>query len=98
MRYDKAGYYGRHLDDVEEDIFDVLAAPRASRRRLSFICYLTDEAWQESDGGILRAYDQREGLHEDHLPTRYAAAVLRSMLYPLAPHTSPLTPRPAASC
>ena len=98
MRYDKAGYYGRHLDDVEEDIFDVLAAPRASRRRLSFICYLTDEAWQESDGGILRAYDQREGLHEDHLPTRCAVAVLRSMLYPLAPHTSPLTPRPAASC
>ena len=70
VRYPASGFYGRHLDDYEEDIFDVTHASRASRRRLSFICYLTDDGWTMADGGLLRAYDQGEdGQHEDHLPT-----------------------------
>lgn len=80
VRYDglRGGYYGRHLDDVHDEAAD-LFENRSSRRRLSFICYLTppDADWSQSDGGIFRAFDELGG-HQDILPTSGTLVVFDS--------------------
>ncbi|KAJ8599254.1 hypothetical protein CTAYLR_006214 [Chrysophaeum taylorii] len=49
VRYPKGGYYSRHVDDFET------TEPRRSRRRVSFVAYLTP-AWTDHDGGYLRVF------------------------------------------
>ena len=78
VRYQQGGFYGKHLDDYVEEApalapaaLEASQAPRSSRRRFSFICYLSppDSEWAACDGGALRAYDQDGSAHVDHLPT-----------------------------
>lgn len=48
--YPQGTFYKRHLDTFQND----------SRRKLSFVCYLNDENWLESNGGELVIYKPDE--------------------------------------
>jgi len=49
--YPKGTFYKRHLDTFQND----------GRRKLSIVCYLNDETWQEENGGELTIYTSNNG-------------------------------------
>jgi len=49
--YPKGTFYKRHLDTFQND----------GRRKLSIVCYLNDETWQEENGGELTIYTSTNG-------------------------------------
>jgi SM-20-related protein len=52
--YPKGTFYKRHLDTFQND----------GRRKLSIVCYLNDETWQEENGGELTIYTSHKGNEE----------------------------------
>ncbi|MEW5674680.1 2OG-Fe(II) oxygenase [Flavobacterium enshiense] len=49
--YPEGTFYKRHLDTFQND----------SRRKLSMVCYLNDEDWQDNFGGELTIYKDENG-------------------------------------
>lgn len=49
--YPKGTFYKRHLDVFQDD----------DRRKLSFVCYLNDEHWENENGGELVLYPKEQG-------------------------------------
>ena len=49
--YPKGTFYKRHLDVFQDD----------DRRKLSFVCYLNDEHWENENGGELVLYPEEQG-------------------------------------
>lgn len=50
--YPKGTFYKRHLDVFQND----------DRRKLSFVCYLNDEHWENENGGELVLYPKENGV------------------------------------
>ena len=53
VRYPVGGFYQRHVDDTHTD-----DSSDTTRRAVSFVCFLPDDDWQASDGGLLRIFGE----------------------------------------
>ena len=63
VRYPIGGFFQRHVDEV----IDPEEETPASRRAVSFVCYLNEPGWSPGDGGALLAHHS-PGPMEEFLP------------------------------
>ena len=63
-RYPEGGFYKRHSDSHEPGLG---IKPRDTERYLSYILYLNDRPFKESDGGVLRMYGNEKLPWKNHI-------------------------------